>query len=741
VRPRLVYITTHPVTAAFLLRGQLAWMANAGFDVHVVSSPGPELDRVAAREGVTCHAIPMQRDIDARTDGIALLRLTRLLRRLRPHIVNASTPKAGLLGTLAARAAGVPIRVYLLRGLRLETTDGTLRRILKRTERLTSRAATDVVAVSESLRSAYVPALAPPERVTVLADGSSNGVDPARFAPCHAHAEAAAALRRDLGAADGRFVVGFAGRLVADKGIVDLLDAVDATRRRSAVDLWLIGDDLAGDSVDPAIRARIAADPHTHVLPRMDELGPFYAAIDVLAFPSRREGFPNVPLEAAMAGRPVAGYAATGVVDAVVDGETGCLVPVGDVQALAEVLQRYAEDRTLRERHGTAGHERARVSFAPERIWRAWRDLYTRRLREIGGPAPARPTVLHVLPYDLARGAQVYARALVDALRDGEMAHETVTLFAGEPGILDPDHALDTPRTPFRRFGYDPRASIRLADLLDERDPDLLVTHGAEPLKYVLPVAGDRPIVHLRIGISAVREGPRKTLLALQHRAADVVAGVSEETLEEAVSLFGVAPERCELIVNGRDPSRYRPAPKAETPLLVFLGAFAPTKRPEVFVSVVESLRASGVRFDAEMIGDGERLEAVRSRAEAAGITLLGRREDVPDLLPRASVFLFTSVPEGEGMPGVFIEAGFCGVATVATQVPGARTVIEDGVTGFVVPHDDLEALTARTRELLEDPERAARMGAAARERCLAGFTLEQGFARWRTVLARALRA
>lgn len=334
----------------------------------------------------------------------------------------------------------------------------------------------------------------------------------------------------------------------------------------------------------------------------------------------------------------------------------------------------------------------------------------------------------------------MYVRALCDALDTPEVNHRILSLFAAPLGILAPDHRLDVPQAPWRRMGFDPRVSLRLASALAELKPDVLVTHGSEPLKYVVPLRGSTPLIHYRIGISAVTEGSRLKLMSALHQGADVVAGVSKECLYEACELFGVPASRTVLLVNGRDPEIYQPGKVQTPPQLLWLGHFAPTKRPGLFLDVVERLRARGVDFTARMIGSGDLLDdAFRQRATACSVELLGRRTDVPALLPRASVFLFTSVPEGEGMPGVFIEAGMCGVPTVATAVPGASTVIGHGETGFVHPHDDLEALTASTERLLLDPQLASRLGQAARLRCVEHFSAAGGFARWARLIEHAL--
>ena len=145
-------------------------------------------------------------------------------------------------------------------------------------------------------------------------------------------------------------------------------------------------------------------------------------------------------------------------------------------------------------------------------------------------------------------------------------------------------------------------------------------------------------------------------------------------------------------------------------------------------------LRAEGRSFRALIVGDGPLAGTLAPLAAAQGVELLGSRSDVPELLRRSDVFVFPSRPTGEGMPGVLIEAGLSGLPTVSTPVPGAATVLCDGRTGMIVD-DSVAAMAAAVGELLDDPDRRAAMGAAARSRCESTFTLDLMAQRWRAAL------
>jgi glycosyltransferase involved in cell wall biosynthesis len=387
---RLVYLATDPLTAFRLMEGQLAAMRLRGFDVTIITSPGELLERAATREGVQALGIPMRRAISPAADLVALARLVQAFRRIRPDIVNAGTPKAGLLGVIAGRLARVPTVIYWVRGLRFEGTTGVARLLLVGSEHLAGWLAHRVICNSESLRGRFVElACAPRDKTFVPAHGTSNGVEPERFQRSPERVRWASAERRRLGIPDTALVVGFVGRFVRDKGIVELLDAFDRARSR-VPDLWLllVGDHDDSDPLPGAVAERLTADPRIRTTGFVDEPAAYYAVMNVFAFPSRREGFPNAPLEAAAAELPVVAFKATGTVDAVVDGETGQLIAPGDIAQFARALVDYARDPRLREAHGSAGRARVERWFRREIVWDALAAEYARLLGETRAPSP-----------------------------------------------------------------------------------------------------------------------------------------------------------------------------------------------------------------------------------------------------------------------------------------------------------------------------------------------------------------
>jgi len=365
----------------------LGHLRNAGFEAVILSSPGANLIHVAGTGMVQSFAVPIEREISPAKDLISLWRIGRVIFQLRPTIVDASTPKAGLLTGIAAWLARVPHRVYTLRGLRLETATGLKRAVLWTAEWIACACAHRVVCVSSSLRTRAISlGLVSATKTTVLGKGS-GGVDLHRFSVANRHSRETNALRKQLGISPNALVVGFVGRFVRDKGIRQLIEAFQLlVRSHPGLRLLLVGDFEPGDPVEPEVRRYILSEPAVIRPGFVSDTAPYYSLMDVLALPTYREGFPGVPLEAQASGVPVVTTNATGAADSVLDDVTGIIVPCGDTKSLASALDTLLADPELRLRMGKAGRERVERDFRPEVVWDALVHLYRELMSEQGAP-------------------------------------------------------------------------------------------------------------------------------------------------------------------------------------------------------------------------------------------------------------------------------------------------------------------------------------------------------------------
>ncbi len=372
--PGLVVCATTAITPWAIMRGQLGYLRAAGFDVTLISAPGPLLQRTAQREGVTVRPVPMSREIHPARDLRSLGRLVRVYRRLRPDISLVSTPKAGLLAGIAAWLTRVPRRVYVLRGLRLETSVGARRVLLWAMEWVALHVAQDVVVVSPSLLArARALRLLGGHRGLVLGAGASNGVELERFESRPDRVTAAAALRESADIPAEAFVFGFVGRLAVDKGVRELASAFDSiAQAHSQAWLLVVGDRDESEPAELPAETVAILDRHPRVRRTgwLAEPAVAYLAMDALVLPTYREGFPNVSLEAAAAGRPVITTTATGAIDSIIDGKTGIAVPAGDTRALAEAMRQLLADPLGADELGRRGHEFVHDNFRSEQVHR-----------------------------------------------------------------------------------------------------------------------------------------------------------------------------------------------------------------------------------------------------------------------------------------------------------------------------------------------------------------------------------
>lgn len=377
---RICLVASIPTTLLAFYRGLIRALRDAGWEVGVACSPADDLPKLAQLVGPQrVHAVPIARQITPLRDVRSVVALSRSLRQQRYEIVHAHTPKGGLIGMAAAALARVPGRIYTVHGLASETEQGLRRRLIEAAERCSCRLAHRVLAVSPSLRDLLAQRrICPHEKVAILGAGSACGIDLNRFRRTPELRAEAARLRSELGIPAEARVIGFVGRLVPDKGVHTLVTAFSALAKRFA-DVWLL---VVGDlephrgQLDARTLQTLSTHPRIRRVPFTDQIERCYAAMDLLTLPTRREGFGLVLLEAGALGLPVVATRVTGCVDAVLDGETGLLVPPDNPHALRAAIERLIADAELAQRLGQAARARVERDFSEPHLVQAHLDLY-----------------------------------------------------------------------------------------------------------------------------------------------------------------------------------------------------------------------------------------------------------------------------------------------------------------------------------------------------------------------------
>jgi glycosyltransferase involved in cell wall biosynthesis len=375
---RVCRVATVPFFVLHHLRSQLLDSVAAGHEVVVITSPGAGADEVAKLPGIVFHSIAIERSIAPKRDLVALWKLFRLLRRLRPEIVHSTTPKAGLVSAIAGWLARVPVRLHTFTGQAWVELSGPVRWIAQAGDWLIVRLNTRCYADSASQRDFLIGrGLGTPARLFVLGAGSLAGVDVRLFDP-ERLLPGVQRTREQLCLAATARVISFIGRVTRDKGVVELVQAFASLYERFPdVALVVVGPlEPERDPLPSGILARLHSDPRIRLVGYNPAPEKYLALSVLLCLPSYREGFGNVVIEAAALGVPTVGTDIVGLRDAIVDADTGTLVPVKDVQALADALAGLLEDEPRRRRMGAAARARALEQFDSKVVNRRLMDEY-----------------------------------------------------------------------------------------------------------------------------------------------------------------------------------------------------------------------------------------------------------------------------------------------------------------------------------------------------------------------------
>lgn len=346
---KIIRVSTVPISLNLLLKGQLKFLNNY-FNVLAVSGKGFDLEEVAKREGVGVFSVEMQRKISPIKDLISLIKLYFYFKKERPTIVHSITPKAGLLSMIAAKLAGVPIRMHTFTGLIFPSKSGVLQKILILMDRLLCAFATNIYPEGQGVKEDLISYKITKKALKVIGNGNVNGIDVNYFNPELYDVNNKIEERKKIKILENDFVFIFVGRLVKDKGINELVEAFFRLQSNySNIKLLLVGpfeNDL--DPLNNETLKIIKESDNIIAVGFQNDVRSYFAIADALVFPSYREGFPNVVMQAGAMGLPSIVTDVNGSNEIIIENENGIIIPVKDVNAIYEGMEKILTDVNYR---------------------------------------------------------------------------------------------------------------------------------------------------------------------------------------------------------------------------------------------------------------------------------------------------------------------------------------------------------------------------------------------------------
>lgn len=372
MKKKVLRIATVPISLNLLLQGQLR-MLNEDYEMVAVSSPGKDLEEVGAREGVRTVGIRMERRISPIQDLKSLFALIKLIRKEKPWMVHTMTPKAGLLGMLAARICGVPVRLHLFTGLVFPTSTGLKRRLLMATDKLTCACATFINPEGEGVKRDLERFGITHKELHIVGNGNINGIDMTYFDRTEEVMKKAESIReKDC------ITFCFVGRIVGDKGMNELAEAFARLEKEfPSCRLLLVGDfEEKLDPVSPETKRMFLENSRVTFAGWQQDIRPYLAASDIFVFPSYREGFPNVVLQAGAMDLPSIVTDINGSSEIIRDGMNGVIIPPRDTEALWKAMRNMLADEAARRKMAANARELIGSRYDRAFLWQELKKTY-----------------------------------------------------------------------------------------------------------------------------------------------------------------------------------------------------------------------------------------------------------------------------------------------------------------------------------------------------------------------------
>ncbi|MFN1215991.1 glycosyltransferase family 4 protein [Chryseobacterium kwangjuense] len=382
---KVIRTSTIPLSLNVLLKGQLKFLSEF-YEIVGISSEGQLLDEVQQREGIQTIGVEMERGISPLKDLVSLYQLYKILKVEKPVIVHSITPKAGLLTMLAGRIAGVPIRIHTFTGLIFPTRKGAVQKLLIGMDQLLCWAATHIYPEGQGVKKDLIDYRITKKPLKVIGNGNVNGIDLEYFAPGQITEEQKELLKKELKIQDSDFVFVFVGRLVGDKGINELVNAfaqLKKTENLKRTKLLLVGpleEDL--DPLQQDTLNEIRNNPDIISVGFQKDVRPYFAVSDALAFPSYREGFPNVVMQAGAMGLPSIVSNINGCNEIIIEDQNGIIVPVKNTEKLKQAMERMIADTVYYNRSRANAREMIQSRYEQSVVWEALLGEYNKLVKE-----------------------------------------------------------------------------------------------------------------------------------------------------------------------------------------------------------------------------------------------------------------------------------------------------------------------------------------------------------------------
>lgn len=744
---KICHVASIDITVRFLLMPQLKFLLGQGYDVHVVCSPGTLIGQIE-REGVKVKTISITRKITPVKDLVSLMKLFLYFKKEQFDIVHTHAPKPGLLGQLAAKMAGVPVIINTVHGLYVtEDSPYAKKKFFIFMEKISAWCSTLIFSQnSEDVETMVREKIAPAGKIRYL----GNGIDVTKFSPERFLHQDVIAKKKELGIKPELKIIGVVGRLVKEKGYLDLFEAAKIVLKKHPNTLFLaIGphEPAKKDRFDAGIVKSYGIENNIMFLGQQNNIDQLYALMDMFVLPSHREGFPRSVIEAMAMQKPIVVTDIRGCREEIEHEKQGLMVPPKNPQKLAEAIIFLLENPVISSRLANEAKLKARREFDEalvfEKIGVAYRQLAQKRVK-----------VCHVVTVDIT--AKFIVLGLLEYLQRENYDVSIVSSPGKWTPFLKKRGFLVHPVTMLRKISpfSDMVPLIKLYLFFRKEKFDIVHTHTPKAGvlgRIAARLAGVPVVVHTSHGFyTGIKIDPvvKAVILFAEKMAAyfcDLVTSQNQEDVTFAIKNHIVPEKKIKALLYGIDISRFNPARfggdaiakkkeelgiPQDKKIIGMVGRFVKEKG---YLDLLEAFRVIKQQNPDAMLllvapPDREKPDALqygifKEYGIEKDIILLadkGEISDMEQIYPLMDMFVLPS--HREGFPYSIMEASASGKPVVATDIRGCREAVENGKTGILVPPENPAKLALALLKLLDSPELMGQLGANGRKKAEKDF-------------------